>query len=272
MDAPTNVKADFKGLENDMIQYSKQLRKAPGATVQRHTIKFMTEVKKEFRRLSPKPDNITFEAMRAQRGRSRRKGSRKKKIDPNSALDLASGKVLGLKIRPSVFAQAKSKFGHASLLKTARKRQRKNLARGAKNRVAKYKGGKRTVVRDGKPLGITAWMISREIAVRRSGIAYLAWGFANKDFLKRKREPITKKFDQKNKGGIFISKVEQTETNKVSSVRIVDTVPGSEKIGYGRGVFSRATNVTRIDIKRFLLKEAIKAKARSFKSLARIIR
>lgn len=266
------IKEDINGLNRDMELYSKELNKAPGETIQRQTINFLIKTKQEFGRIAPTKENISFEAMRAQRGRSRRRGGKRKRIDPNSAIDLASGKVLGLKIRPAVFAQAKSKFGQASMLGARAKRLKKLNKRGGKARTPTFKGGRKTVIRGGKPLGITAWMISREIAVRRSGIKYLAWGFSNREFMKRKRIPVTKKFNQKDKSRKFIGYVEQLETKTRSSTLTVSDIAGTNKVAAQTGIINRAINRTRLDINKFLLKKAVASKAKAFRSLAGIIR
>ncbi len=263
--ADVDFRADLAGLNSDLGLYSRLVGKTPGETVQRQSVNLNIKIRSEFARIRPSKEDISLEALNAQKKRGSRKGDRRQQVSITSGKDLESGKVLGLKIRPSVFAEARARFGHASLLRTRRKRERS----GKKLRGTRF-GPKRTVRRGGKDLTISAWMISREIAVRRSGIGYLAYGFGFRR-IKRGDKPRTRKVSHFNRKGRFISKYEQRETKQVSSVRIHDRVPGTKKVGQSRGVFKRGIARTRIDMKSYLITRAKQAKRSSFRNARRLV-
>lgn len=266
--ARASLQADFDGLSEDIGYYGKMLGKEPGKALQRHGRNMMFHTSQEFKRLSPSKEDISLQALYAQRKRKRRKGTARKRIDSNSAIDLASGAVLGLKIRPTVFAQAKAKFGFASDLKLRARREKKAAEKGKKLRATQHKE-KRVISQGGKAMNITSWMIAREIATRRSGIKYLGHAFTVPGF-KAGDRPRTRPLKHTNRYGKLVATLDQVESKTVSSVRIGNELPEVLRVGRARGVFKRGIKKARLKIRTDLIRGAKREGVRLLSNLKRI--
>ncbi|MCH6256708.1 hypothetical protein MLD52_09130 [Puniceicoccaceae bacterium K14] len=256
----SDLSSKVTGLTRGLKAYVQASGKDRDEALQKQVPKFNFFVKRQLRLVAPSKEDISLQALSAQQKRGSRKGAGKV-IAEASTTDLASGAVLGLKIRPTVVAEARVKFGQASPLQGTRSfSKRANTARAFHN---KHSGSKTkkvrrygTVKRGGKDLSISAWMISREIAVRRSGRMYLAHGFGFKGF-KASDKPTNKKIVQKDKFNRFASKLEARFGKTESSVRIVDSIPGTVTVDKRRRIITTGVNQVRADITTYLARKLL---------------
>lgn len=262
----TDLSSKVEGLTQGLKVYALASGKEAGQALQKQAPKFLAFTSRQFRLLAPSKEDISLQALSAQKRRGSKKGSGAKNVLASSSTDLASGMVLGLKIRPSVTAEARVKFGQASAFGgSASFKKRAGKARDfyGKHAGAKTKkvSQKRTVKRDGKDLGISAWMVAREIAVRRSGRTYLAYGFSFRK-LRNTGEPTDKTVLKKNKFGKFASKLESKYGDLESSIRLVDAVPGTVTVDQRRGIIRTGVNQVRADMTAYLARKAVENQRR----------
>lgn len=259
--AQVGLKFDFRPLMGSVDEYAKLTGKEPGAALQRHGKNLQVYTTQEFKKERPSKTDISFEALVARkRSRKARSGKSGRAYEFNKA-DLEQGKLLGLKIRSSVVADARSKFGQASSLKPKARAKAKSRyeQKGTRTRVS----NKKTRRYQGKDLNLTAYMIAREIAVRRSGIGYLAYGM-NVSKFRKGDTPVTRKVSHYDRYRRFASKIEMIVQPEAAQFRLHGRVPGTKKVGEKRDVFKRGAQRAQEDIKVYLVGRAKANKARAF--------
>lgn len=258
--AQVSFKVDFSETAKAIDTYARLTGKEPGAALQRHGKNLQIYTTQEMKKERPTKQDISFEALVARKSRRKRAGKTGKAYEFNKS-DLEQGKLLGLKIRSSVVADARSKFGQASSLKPKQASRARNRysEKGTRTRVS----NKKTRRYQGKDLNLTAYMIARELAVRRSGIGYLAYGL-NVSKFRKGDTPVTRKVSHYDRYRRFASKIEMIVQPEAAQFRLHGRVPGTKKVGEKRGVFKRGAQRAREDIKVYLVGRAKANKARAF--------